>query len=120
ASRSAAMISSEERPFRAMSVSPFESLEIAGFETYHWNRIGGAGHDPFQTAIDWLGRAVEPVAMVGIVLVFAFLVLLDRSDLRDRLLRMLGGNLHRSTDALEEAGNRISKYLLMQLIVNVS
>ena len=49
---------------------------------------------------------------------FAFLALLDRSDLRDRLLRMLGGNIHRSTDAIEEAGKRISKYLLMQLIVN--
>lgn len=33
---------------------------------------------------------------------------------------MLGGNLHRSTDAMEEAGSRISKYLLMQLLVNVS
>lgn len=46
------MISSEERPFRAMSVSPFESLEIAGFETYHWNRIEGAGHaaDPVLAA----------------------------------------------------------------------
>jgi predicted PurR-regulated permease PerM len=74
--------------------------------------------DPFQTAMTWLGSAIGPLAMVGIVFVFAFLVLLDRSDLRDRLLRMLGGNLHRSTDALEEAGKRISKYLLMQLIVN--
>src|SRR5690606_4243460 len=48
------------------------------------------------------------------------LVLLDRGDLRDRLLRLLGGNLHRSTDTLEEAGSRISRYLLMQVVVNVS
>lgn len=76
--------------------------------------------DPFETAINWLGAFLEPLAMAGIVFVFAFLALLDRSDLRDRLLRMLGGNIHRSTDAIEEAGKRISKYLLMQLIVNVS
>jgi predicted PurR-regulated permease PerM len=76
--------------------------------------------DPFETAINWLGTFLEPLAMAGIVFVFAFLALLDRSDLRDRLLRMLGGNIHRSTDAIEEAGKRISKYLLMQLIVNVS
>ncbi len=76
--------------------------------------------DPFETSVEWLGRSVEPLAMAGIVFVFAFLALLDRSDLRDRLLRMLGGNLHRSTDALGEAGDRISRYLLMQVVVNVS
>lgn len=75
---------------------------------------------PFRTAIDWLLPALAPVATMGIVLVFVFLALLDRGDLRDRLIRMLGGNLHRSTDALEEAGRRISRYLLMQLVVNLT
>lgn len=76
--------------------------------------------DPFETALAWLQSSLGPMAKAGIVFVFVFLALLDRSDLRDRLLRMLGGNLHRSTDAIEEAGKRISKYLLMQLIVNVT
>src|SRR5690606_26647744 len=75
---------------------------------------------PFETALAWLGPILEPIATTGIVLVFVFLVLLDRGDLRDRLIRLMGGNLHRSTDALEEAGRRISKYLLMQVVVNVS
>jgi hypothetical protein len=76
--------------------------------------------DPFETSMEWLGRSLEPLATAGIIFVFVFLALLDRSDLRDRLLRMLGGNLHRSTDALGEAGDRISRYLLMQVVVNVS
>jgi predicted PurR-regulated permease PerM len=75
---------------------------------------------PFKTATEWVVPALAPVATAGIVLVFVFLALLDRGDLRDRLIRLLGGNLHRSTDAMEEAGKRISKYLLMQLTVNVS
>ncbi len=75
---------------------------------------------PFATAIQWLTPLLAPVATFGIVLVFVVLILLDTGDLRDRLLRMLGGNLFRSTDALEEAGKRISKYLLMQLTVNVT
>ena len=75
---------------------------------------------PFKTAIQWLTPALAPIATTGIVLVFVVLILLDQGDLRDRLLRMLGGNLFRSTDALEEAGKRISKYLLMQLLVNVT
>ena len=68
----------------------------------------------------WLEAGGGPLATAGIVLVFLVLVLLDRQDLRDRLLRLLGGNLHRTTDAMDEAGARISKYLTMQLVVNAS
>ena len=75
---------------------------------------------PFEQALSWLGVAGKPLATAGIVLVFVVLVLLDRVDLRDRLLRLWGGSLHRSTDAMDEAGQRISKYLTMQLTVNLS
>lgn len=75
---------------------------------------------PFEQVLAWLVRLAEPLATAGIILVFVFLGLLDIGDLRDRFLRLLGGNFHRSTDALQEAGTRISRYLLMQLLVNVS
>ncbi|MEH2519126.1 putative PurR-regulated permease PerM [Bradyrhizobium sp. AZCC 1610] len=75
---------------------------------------------PFEQAFAWLVRSAEPLATAGIVLIFVFLALLDIGDLRDRFLRLLGGNFHRSTDAIQEAGARISRYLLMQLLVNVS
>jgi predicted PurR-regulated permease PerM len=75
---------------------------------------------PLQQAVTWLGRLLEPLATAGIIFIFVLFALLDIGDLRDRFLRLLGGNFHRSTDAIEEAGARISKYLLMQLIVNVS
>lgn len=73
-----------------------------------------------QQAIAWLEAGVGPLANAGIVLVFVVLTLLDRQDLRDRLLRLWGGSLHRSTDVMDEAGARISKYLTMQLIVNLT
>ena len=75
---------------------------------------------PFEQAFAWLVRSAEPLATAGIILIFVFLALLDIGDLRDRFLRLLGGNFHRSTDAIQEAGARISRYLLMQLLVNVS
>jgi predicted PurR-regulated permease PerM len=75
---------------------------------------------PFEQALTWLARSAEPLATAGIIFIFVFLALLDIGDLRDRFLRLLGGNFHRSTDAIEEAGARISRYLLMQLLVNVS
>lgn len=75
---------------------------------------------PFTQASMWLERASGPLVQAGIALVFVVLVLLDRLDLRDRLLRLVGGNLHRATDAMDEAGARISRYLGMQLVVNLS
>ena len=75
---------------------------------------------PFETAAAWLVPILAPLATIGIVIVFIFLILLDKGALRDRLIRLLGGNLHRSTDTLQEAGTRISKYLLMQLVVNIA
>lgn len=75
---------------------------------------------PLEIVMKWLGKVSEPVAMVGIVLLFVILILLDRDDLRDRLLRLMGGNMHVATDALDEASERIGKYLRMQFIVNVT
>lgn len=75
---------------------------------------------PLEQALAWLGQTLEPLTVAGIILIFVFLALLDRTDLRDRLLRLMGGNVHRSTESMEEAGSRVSKYLLMQIAVNVS
>ena len=75
---------------------------------------------PTTRMLQWLGRIAEPVTTAGIVLLFVILILLDRDELRDRLLRLVGGNLNVATDALDEASQRIGKYLRMQFIVNVS
>lgn len=83
-------------------------------------RIEPTPPTPFEEALEWLEAGSRPLATAGIVLVFVFLVLLDRDNLRDRLFRLLGGSLHRSTDAMDEAGRRISKYLTMQLVVNLT
>ena len=75
---------------------------------------------PFEQAFAWLSRSLEPLTVAGIIFIFVFLALVDRTDLRDRLLRLLGSDVHRSTESMEEAGTRVSKYLLMQMTVNVS
>jgi predicted PurR-regulated permease PerM len=73
---------------------------------------------PFEQAFAIIEHAGAPLATAGIILIFVFLALLDIGDLRDRFIRLLGGNFHRSTDAIQEAGARISRYLLMQLVIN--
>lgn len=82
--------------------------------------IQGESRTPLQKAMDGLERVASPLLTAGIVLVFTFLILLDRLDLRDRLIRLMGGDLHRATDAMDEAGERISGYLIVQLWVNLS
>lgn len=64
---------------------------------------------------------VSPLATAGIVIVFVIFMLLKREDLRDRVLRLFGArDLSRTTEALDDAAQRVGHYLLMQLVVNVT
>jgi predicted PurR-regulated permease PerM len=60
-----------------------------------------------------------PLGTAGLVLIFVIFMLIQREDLRDRLLRLIGqGRLNTSTQALDEAAQRVSRYLLMQSLIN--
>jgi predicted PurR-regulated permease PerM len=68
-----------------------------------------------------IGPLLQPIAAGGLVLVFVILILLEREDLRDRVVRLAGRHdLHRTTQAMNDAAQRITRYLLSQLIVNFS
>jgi predicted PurR-regulated permease PerM/GAF domain-containing protein len=68
----------------------------------------------------YLSPVLGPLTTAGIVLVFVIFILIERSSMRDRLLRLVGGDLHRMTDALNDAANRVSRYLTTQLLVNTA
>jgi predicted PurR-regulated permease PerM len=75
---------------------------------------------PLQALAAFVGPLVQPIATAGIVLVFIVFVLLQREDLRDRVIRLFGMNdVHRATAAISDAAKRIGRYLLMQLVVNL-
>jgi predicted PurR-regulated permease PerM/methanogenic corrinoid protein MtbC1 len=60
-----------------------------------------------------------PLGTAGLVIIFVIFMLIQREDLRDRLLRLFGqGRLNASTQALDEAAERVSRYLLMQSLIN--
>lgn len=68
-----------------------------------------------------LAPMLERLASVGLAIILVIFMLLQREDLRNRLIRLIGyGRLTVTTRALEEASQRISRYLLMQSIINVS
>jgi predicted PurR-regulated permease PerM len=63
----------------------------------------------------------ERLASAGLAIVLVIFMLMQREDLRNRLIRLVGyGRLPTTTRALEEASQRISRYLLMQSIINIS
>ncbi|MCD2183908.1 AI-2E family transporter [Rhizobium sp. GN54] len=75
---------------------------------------------PIQVLTNLIVPMLAPVAMAGLVIVVVIFMLLEREDLRDRFIRLVGyGDLHRTTEALEDAGTRVGHYLLMQLVVNI-
>jgi predicted PurR-regulated permease PerM len=75
---------------------------------------------PLQTLREFGGPLVKPIATAGLVLVFVIFMLLQREDLRDRIIRLVSsGDVARTTDAMNDAAKRISRYLLMQLVINV-
>src|SRR5579872_2277767 len=68
---------------------------------------------------DWGTPILAPLGRTGIVAIFAVFMLLKREDLRNRLLRLAGlGQLNLMTQALDDAAGRVSRYILMQFLVN--
>jgi predicted PurR-regulated permease PerM len=71
--------------------------------------------------LDQLGGILEPLTTAFLAVVFTFFVLLQREDLRNRLIRLSGDrNLALMTQAMRDASRRISRYFLLQVAVNVT
>ncbi|MBZ9746468.1 AI-2E family transporter [Mesorhizobium sp. CO1-1-7] len=75
---------------------------------------------PLEVLQNIVGPLISPLGSAGLIIVVVIFMLLEREDLRDRFIRLVGyGDLHRTTEALQDAGKRVGRYLLMQLVVNI-
>jgi predicted PurR-regulated permease PerM len=114
--------------------------------TGEWNRPAGSpkGKAPDKPAVatsekptavmlepetpTWLTRIpavlsslLATLGSLALSLVLVVFMLLKREDLRNRLIRLVSqGQITVMTKALDDAGQRISRFLLMQLIVNAT
>lgn len=71
-------------------------------------------------AADLLKPITRPLAVSGMVLIFTLYLLIEHHDLRNRIFRLAGmGQLNLMTQALDDATKRISRYLMLQLLVNL-
>jgi predicted PurR-regulated permease PerM len=68
---------------------------------------------------DWGTPILAPVGRAGMILIFTIFMLFKSEDLRNRLVRLVGlGQMNLTTQALDDASSRVSRYLLMQFLVN--
>ena len=70
------------------------------------------------TLREWLLPILGPLGTAGLVVVLALFMLLEREELRDRMIWLTGArDLSLTTRALDDAATRVSRYLAMQSLV---
>ena len=80
---------------------------------------------PTPSALQTIGvlitPLISPLATTGIVFILVIFILLYREDLRNRVVRLAGvKDLQRTTAALDDAGQRLSRLFLTQLALNAA
>src|SRR5580692_246411 len=76
---------------------------------------------PLQVITGMFGTLLDVLGSTGIVIVLVVFFLVRREDLRDRFIRLVGkGDVTVTTQAIEDAATRVSRYLSMQLVLNVT
>ncbi|HEV7276885.1 MAG TPA: AI-2E family transporter [Devosiaceae bacterium] len=83
--------------------------------------IANVPPSPLDGLQGMLGTFLGPLATFAIVSIFAIFLLLQREDLGDRFLKLVSrGDLPTTTKVVKESAARVSRYLLVQLMVNSS
>jgi predicted PurR-regulated permease PerM len=82
-------------------------------------RVKESPGSAFEAIADVVMPFMEPVGTALAVIVFTILMLLNRENMVERLIALIGpGRINLMTRALNEASYRVSRYLYMQLVVN--
>jgi predicted PurR-regulated permease PerM len=100
---------------------PAPAKEQSGEERPVPVEIRRSAFSPVELIQKFLGSLLNGVVMAGIVIVFVVFMLIEREELRDRLIRLGGARrVNLTTQVLDDAAQRVSRYLLAQLVVNVA
>ncbi len=82
-------------------------------------RVVSSPASPLQIFGGMFGTLLEVLGTTGIVIVLVVFFLVQREDLRDRFIHLVGkGHVTVTTQMLEDAGKRVSRYLSMLFLVN--
>lgn len=108
-------------PGGGVTISPMQGEVRRGDR----NPIPVVVRTPSPTPLDQLqsiiGIIVQPLATAALVVLFVLFLLLQREDVRDRAIRLLGAkDLEKSTTAMDDAGERLGKYFLTLTAINTA
>jgi predicted PurR-regulated permease PerM len=76
---------------------------------------------PSQLFSEYMGPVLEPLGTLGVIFLLVLFFLVYQEDIRNRVIRLASRTqLVRTTQALADVSQRISRYLLMTLVVNAA
>lgn len=81
-------------------------------------------HQPPPRALEYyqsvVAPLIDPLAQAGLVLILVIFILLQREDLRDRVIRLVSGeDFERTTAAINDAARRLSRLFLTLTAMNI-
>ena len=78
-----------------------------------------SGESNLASIASFVAPLVHPLLSIGIVIVLALFILLDRDRLSDKIVRLFGADVHATSQAVGDAAGRIARVLSLQLLTNV-
>ncbi len=108
-------------PLQAVAESPVRSALPPPPTTTQPVVTTAEAESPVSKLLGYAGDVLGPVADAGLVLILVIYILIQREELRNRMIGLLGHTrLAGTTRVTVESARRVSKLLLAQLCVNVS
>ncbi len=82
-------------------------------------------HNPPPRTLEYyqniISPLLEPLARTGLVVLLVGFILMQREDLRDRFIRLFGGeDFERTTTAMSDAAERLSRLFLTMTVMNIA
>ena len=83
--------------------------------------VRAADPGPLASLMGLASPLVHPLATTGLIVIFVIFILIQREDLRNRMIRLAGAHdLQRTTAAIDDAARRLSRYFLVQVALNAA
>jgi predicted PurR-regulated permease PerM len=102
--------SAETKPGESRASAPVRPIPVI---------VSAPQPGPIETIAALIAPLLHPLATTGLIIIFVIFILIQREDLRNRIIRLAGTNdIQRTTAALDDAASRLSRLFLVQLAIN--
>jgi predicted PurR-regulated permease PerM len=78
-----------------------------------------SGESNLASIAAFVAPLLHPLVSIGIVIILALFILLDRDRLSDKVVRLFGADVHATSEAVSDAAGRIGRALSLQLLTNI-